>query len=559
MTTSLWDEEIGAKIAKVLSEMAEPVRLLMFVEDEPCAACHTQQNLLENIVALSDKLALEVISSPEHGQTIEAYTVDKSPATVPLGQKDYGIRFYGVTTGQEFASLLEAIMMISRGRSGLTPELEAKVRAIQRPVHLQIFVTLTCPYCARMVHTAHQFAYLNDHIQADMIESSQFLDLAETYQVEAVPKTVINETTALEGAQPAPAFYLAILQAVDPQAYQRIEARMHDDERRRDVLPLQEGRVYDLIIVGGGPAALSAALYAARKKLSVGLIAENMGGQLTYTAQIDNYLGLPGVEGSELLHMFQSHAESYPLAELVGVPVTTVKEADEGFLVLTSDDQVFTAQSIIYCAGKEYVRLGVPNEERFLGHGIAFCATCDAPLYTGRRVAVVGGANSAFTAVRDLLSYASQVFLIHRRETFTADATLVEEVKGNPKVRVHTPYQVISFVGDERLTGVEVRSLETGQTETLEVDGVFLEIGLSPNSEPVRTLMQLNERGEIPVGKDGSTGLPGLFAAGDVTDIPEKQIAVAVGQGALAALTAYQYLVEGGLVTRRPELEAQWG
>lgn len=559
MPKSLWDEKTGAKIGEALSEMGEPVRLLLFVEDDPCPACRTQESLLEDVAVLSEKLTLEIVRSKDNEPQVETYAIDRFPTTLVLGQRDYGIRFYGVTAGQEFASFLEAIMMVSRGRSGLDPDLETAVRAIQRPVHLQVFVTLTCPYCARMVHTAHQFAYVNDHIQADMVESSQFLDLAERYQVEAVPKTIINETTALEGAQPASDVYLAILQTVDPETYKHIEAGVREAEGSRQVLPLEEGHVYDVLIVGGGPAALSAALYAARKKLRVGLVAEKMGGQLGYTAQIDNYLGLPGMGGDELLALFQAHAESYPLPELVGVAVTAVEEAHEGFLVLTGDGREFTAQSIIYCAGKEYNRLGVPNEERFIGRGIAFCATCDAPLYTGRRVAVVGGANSAFTAVRDLLSFASEVHLIHRRETFTADAALLEEVEGHPLVRLHTPYQVRSFVGDDRLTGVEIESREDEETETLEVDGVFLEIGLSPNTEPVAALVKLNGQGEIPVQADGSTELPGFFAAGDVTDVPEKQISVAVGQGALAALTAYGYLVERGLVARRPELEGQWG
>jgi thioredoxin reductase len=170
----------------------------------------------------------------------------------------------------------------------------------------------------------------------------------------------------------------------------------------------------------------------------------------------------------------------------------------------------------------------------------------------------VGGGNSAFTAVRDLLSFTSEVHLIHRRDTFTADPALVEEIAGHPKVTVHAPYQVHAFVGSERLEGVEIRSSQDGRSETLEVDGVFLEIGLSPNTGPVKALVGLNERGEIPIHADGSTELPGFFAAGDVTDVPEKQISVAVGQGALAALTAYAYLVERGVVARRPELEAEW-
>jgi thioredoxin-disulfide reductase len=317
----------------------------------------------------------------------------------------------------------------------------------------------------------------------------------------------------------------------------------------RNVKPMEEDHTYDVIIVGGGPAAMSAALYAARKNLDVGLVAAKIGGQMTYTAQIENYLGFPGIGGNELLQRFQFHMESYPMAELLDVQVSTVEKTPKGFIVRTDAGQSLTAHTVIYCAGKEYSRLGVPNEERFIGRGIAFCATCDAPLYAGRRVAVVGGANSAFTAVRDLLNFASEIHLIHRRETFKADAALVTEITGHPKVTFHTPYQVTAYAGEERLAGVEITSTH-GQTETLEVDGVFLEIGLSPNSEPVKDLLALNERGEVPVNADRSTELPGFFAAGDVTNVTEKQISVAVGDGALAALTAYKYLVENKLAIK---------
>jgi alkyl hydroperoxide reductase subunit F len=249
--------------------------------------------------------------------------------------------------------------------------------------------------------------------------------------------------------------------------------------------------------------------------------------------------------------------ESYPVAELVGARVDAVTREGQAFAVRTADGKVFHAQAIVYCAGKEYKRLGVPGEERFLGHGIAFCATCDAPLYTDRTVAVVGGGNSALTAVRDLLSFAREVHVIHRRESFKADAALVDEVKGHPRVRLHAPYEVVSFVGDERLTGAEIRSAD-GQTETLAVDGVFLEIGLVPNTAPVKDIVQLNERDEIPIQADHSTALAGLFAAGDATSVPEKQIAIAVGGGALAALTAYRYLVENRLVTPKAGVDDDW-
>ena len=559
MAPPLWDDETKTEIEEALAGMQEPVTLLLFVETgEDCEACETQQALLEMLAALSDQLALEVHDLDEDAEVTAQYGVDLAPATVPLGAVDHGIRFYGLTAGQEFSSLLHAVLMISHGSSGLDPGLEHLVEAIDVPVDLKVFVTLTCPYCPKMVHLANQFAYVSDDIQAQMIEASEFLELAQAYGVEGVPRTVINETTALEGAYPPGPFYLSVLQAVDPEAYAEVEAQIRQEEGLRGVVELEDGRIYDVVIVGGGPAGLSAALYAARKDLSVGLVAKKLGGQLLYTAQVDNYLGLPGIGGTELLQRFKFHAESYPLAELLGVTVTDVERAHGGFLVHTEDGREIGAHAVIYCAGKEYARLGVPNEERFIGRGIAFCATCDAPLYRGRRVAVVGGGNSAFTAVRDLLGFASEIHLIHRRDEFSADAALVEEVRGHPKVTVHTPYEVVSFVGEDFLEGVEMVSRESEQGVMLEAEGVFLEIGLSPNSDAVQGLVALNEKGEIPVNVDRSTELLGFFAAGDVTDVPEKQIAVAVGHGAMAALSAYEYLAERGVVTRRPELEAEW-
>ncbi len=554
----LMDEQTRANLVEILSHMKDPVKLLLFTEKVQCPVCQQQQEVLEAVTALSDKLELKIFNSQEHQEEMAKYGIDKLPATVPMGEKDHGIRFFGLTAGEEFASFLQTIMMISTGYSGLAPQLEALVRDIKEPVHIQVFVTLTCPYCPIMVHTAHQFAYVNDNIRSDMIESSHFLELARKYQVEGVPRTIINETTVLEGAHPEAIFYLTILRAVAPEEYRRIEAAMRDMQGIRKVTPLEEVHTYDVLIIGGGPAAMSAALYAARKGLDVGLVAEKIGGQMTYTAQIENYLGFPGIGGNELFERFQFHMESYPMSELLGIKVTAVKKAGEEFVVRTGDEQEFKAHGVIYCAGKEYGRLGVPNEERYLGRGIAFCATCDAPLYTGRNVAVVGGGNSAFTAVRDLLNFAKEIHLIHRRKSFKADAALVEEIEGNPKVKFHTPYQVRAFIGNGRLTGIEIYSPEDEQTKTLEVDGVFLEIGLSPNTEPVKELIKLNQRGEVPVNPDKSTELPGFFAAGDVTNIPEKQISVAVGDGALAALTAYKYLVDNKLVTKKSGVDDEW-
>ena len=250
--------------------------------------------------------------------------------------------------------------------------------------------------------------------------------------------------------------------------------------------------------------------------------------------------------------------EKHPIAEAIGVDISKIEKNNDRFLLITEDNRRFNAMSVIYCAGKEYRRLGVPGEDRFIGKGIGFCATCDAPLYMGKRVAVVGGGNSAFTSVRDLINFASEIHLVHRKKEFRADASLIEEAQKAKNVTFHNPVEVREFLGEDKLTGIRLESIDSKEKLDLPVDGVFLEIGLTPNSMPLKDLIELNKFGEIPANRDQSTQLKGLFAAGDVTDVEEKQISVAVGQGALAALTAYKYLLENKLTKSKSDTKELW-
>ncbi|MGQ9551081.1 MAG: protein disulfide oxidoreductase [Candidatus Bathycorpusculaceae bacterium] len=556
--SKLIDEETAAKLKSVLADLASPVRLLLFTQKNACPTCKQQNEILEELVSLTNRLELEVYDFILNSDEVGNYRIDKIPATVVVGERDYGIRFYGLTAGYEFTSLVEAIFMVSTGQSGLDPQLESLVRSIKEPVHIQVMVTLTCPYCPRMVHTAHQFAMANENIRADMVEASEFPQLAQRYNVTGVPKTIINEVHSFEGALPAEAAYLEVLAAVNPEEYRRLKEAVREMTGVSKARRAEEEHEYEVIIVGGGPAAMSAAIYAVRKGLNVALIAKKLGGQINYTASVENYLGLPEIGGSDMAELFRSHLEKYPIAEALGINVVKVQKDEDGFIVTTEDNRRFKAKSLIYCAGKEYRRLGVPGEEHFIGRGIGFCATCDAPLFRGKQVAVVGGGNSAFTAARDLLSFASRVYLIHRRDEFRADEALVQEVRKSPKVSFHTSMIVKSFLGEDRLTGVRLESVDGKERFDLKVDGVFLEIGLTPNSDPLKGLVELNEWGEVPTNRDQSTKTEGLFAAGDVTDFKEKQISIAVGQGAAAALAAHKYLVEKKLAKSSVGLKESW-
>ena len=544
----LFDDKVTGEIKSILADLSGHVKIEYFTQEFACGACRDQQQLMTELAGMSDKLSLEIYDLVSDAEKARTYGISKVPATVVIGEKDYGIRFYGITGGYEFSSLMEAITMVSKGKSGLEPELESLIQLIDMPVHLEIMVTLTCPYCPKMVHLAQQMALINNNINADMVESSEFPQLVQRYSVNGVPRTVINEQPAFEGALPPFEAIMELLKIVKPNEYDRIDAQMREASGERVATKASPDQEYDVIIVGAGPAAMSATIYASRKNLEVALLGDQIGGQITNTASIENWLGIPSISGQELAYQFRDHAEHYPVAEQLEVIVQKIEKKDNRFVVSTTEGVLYKARSVIYCAGKEYRRLGVAGENRFIGQGIAFCATCDAPLFRDKRVAVIGGGNSAFTAARDLLSYAREIHIINILDDFQADPVLQKEVAKGRHVKLHPSTTVKEFLGDDRLSGVRLESLDGTERMDLAVEGAFLEIGLIPNTRPVEGLVELNEKGEIPVKPDQSTAIPGFFAAGDVTDETQKQIVVAAGAGAKAALASNEYLLAGTAV-----------
>lgn len=544
MATRFLNDEVKVEVQKAFEALEKPVRIVHFTQRHACGACADQEELLRELAAMSDKLELEIRELVADANEATRLQIDKVPATAIMGERDHGIRFYGFTGGYEFASLLESILMVSTGRSELDPTVEAIARAIREPVHLEIMVTLTCPYCPRMVRLAHQLAFANENVRADMVDSAEFPTLVERYHVQGVPRTVINGRAAFEGALQPTAAALEILKEIDPAEYERFDAALREARGERRAVEASPEERYDLIVIGAGAAGLSAALYAVRKGRRVLLIGKKAGGQINDTASVENYLGMAQIGGRELAETFRDHVETYPVAERCHTSVEEVRRSGDGFEVSTEHGQTFRGRALVYAAGKQYRTLGVPGEERFLGRGIAFCATCDAPLFREKRVAIVGGGNSAMTAARDLRAYAKEIHIVQNLDRLTADPVLVREVEAADNVQLHLAMQVREFLGDEQLRGVRVSSADGEKRYDLSVEGVFLEIGLVPNTAPVRALVELDTSGEIPVQRDQSTSVPGLFAAGDATDEPQKQIVIAAGDGARAALSADAYLAE---------------
>jgi alkyl hydroperoxide reductase subunit F len=304
--------------------------------------------------------------------------------------------------------------------------------------------------------------------------------------------------------------------------------------------------MYDLAILGGGPAAMTAGLYAVRKNLTTLMIARDIGGQLLLTNEIENWIGIKHISGFELNRKFEDHLSSVNgIKRKIGVTVTDLTRS-EGIFRITADASNYESRAVILATGKRSRPLDVPGEKELAGRGISYCATCDAPLYTGRNVAVVGGGNSAVQAVIDLQPIAESITLINIMPDLQADGVLIDRMRESGDVKILTGSRINAVNGEKRVESVTVEHLDSGETKDMEVQGVFVEIGLIPNSDFVDGTVERNAHGEVIVDCLSRTNVAGVFAAGDVTTVPAKQIIVAAGEGAKAALSAYDYLVMNG-------------
>ncbi len=299
--------------------------------------------------------------------------------------------------------------------------------------------------------------------------------------------------------------------------------------------------MYDLIIIGGGPAGMTAAVYAARKKLNALLLTKDIGGQVNWTLGIENYMGYQFIEGTELIKKFEEQVNQFPLDIKVGEAVSSLSQRDGSFEVKTDKDETHQAKAVIIATGKRPRQLNVPGEEKLKGKGVTYCATCDGPLFSGMKVAVIGGGNSALEAADDMVKIAEHVYLISITP-LTGDAVLIDKVQAASNLTMFLEYEVLEITGDKFADGIKIRDLKSKQEKELKVSGVFVEIGLIPNSELAKGMVAQNQRGEVIINCDSETNIAGVFAAGDVTSVPEKQIVVAAGEGAKAALRAHHYL-----------------
>jgi alkyl hydroperoxide reductase subunit F len=305
---------------------------------------------------------------------------------------------------------------------------------------------------------------------------------------------------------------------------------------------------YDLIILGGGPAAMSAAVYAARKMLNCAIITKDFGGQIRETSEIENWLGFQNINAKDLADSFEEHVKGFDIPVGLGLGVSGVTKESDTFRVHADNGKVYSSQTLILATGKTHRPLNVPGEKELVGRGVAYCATCDAPFYREKKVVVAGGGNSAFTTAVDLVKVDAEVTLVHFLKGWQADEVLQGRLKGSGTVKFLDYHQVVRIEGEEGVTGVTVKKRDAGKEETIEANGIFIEVGLLPNNEMVKELAELNDQGEVIVDCMCQTSVEGLYGAGDVTTVPHKQIVIAAGEGAKATLSAYSYLINKSLI-----------
>jgi len=306
-------------------------------------------------------------------------------------------------------------------------------------------------------------------------------------------------------------------------------------------IPAEIDGTLDIAVIGAGPAGMTAAVYSARKKLKTAIISKDVGGQVAWTMGIENYLGFQYITGRELTTKFQEQVREYPIPMVLD-EVREIKTEPEGFLLVTTGGRSISSRTVIIATGKRPRELGLPREKDLVGRGVSYCATCDAPFFKGKSVAVCGGGNSAVTAAIELNEIASKVYIVSRNP-WRADGILIDKANALEKLEKRIGYDATEIVGDKTAQGLRIKDQKTGKEEMLDVQGIFVEIGLDPNTEFVKGLLKLNKYNEIVVDCMCRTEVPGLYAAGDVTEVHEKQIVVAAGEGAKAALSAYEYLL----------------
>lgn len=445
--------------------------------------------------------------------------------------EDTGIRFRGVPNGHEFTSLLMAILN-SDGKGKNLPDLNLceRIRALKGPVRLTTYVSLTCTNCPDVVQALNVMAVLNPSIRHEMVDGGIHPEEIGRLKIQGVPSVFADGE----------------LLHVGRGELGELLAKLEERYGVEPVRPENAERDYDVVVVGGGPAGSAAAIYSARKGLKVAVVADRIGGQVKETVGIENLISVPETTGSRLADDLRTHMERYSIDLFEHRKVEDVEVSGKDKVLAVKGGEKFRAPAVIVATGASWRRLNVPGEAEYIGKGVAFCPHCDGPFYRGKHVAVVGGGNSGIEAAIDLAGICSKVTVLEFMDELKADRVLQQKVGSLRNVEVFLGIQTTEVTGDgEKMTGLQVKDRKTGQERFIGLDGVFVQIGLTANSSVFKQVVETNRSGEIVIDTYCRTNVPGIYAAGDVSTVPYKQIVISMGEGAKAALSAFEDRIRG--------------
>jgi len=480
--------------------------------------------MLNDIASTSDRIKVDLRTK---SSTMPWFTLLKDG-------KETGVEFQGIPGGHEFTSLIVAILNASG--LGKLPDtgISHRIQALKGPLHIKTYISLSCENCPDVVQALNQVALAHPDITHTMIDGALMSEELAAKGIQGVPSVVIDDNLLHSGRAT-----LADLLA-------KLEERYLDKSAPKEIRNIGHA---DVLVIGGGPAGAAAAIYSVRKGLKTYLVAERIGGQMQETKGIENFVGTTYTEGVRVSADFDQHLRSYPVQILEHRRVERIEETqDKRKLVTLTSGEVLSADAIIVATGAKWRELGVPGEKEYIGRGVAFCPHCDGPYYKGKKVAVVGGGNSGVEAAIDLAGICNEVVLFEYADKLKADDVLVQKLKSLPNVSVVTEAKTETIHGNgEKVLGMSYQNRKTGESVRIDLDGIFVQIGLSPNSAVVKDLVEINKFGEIVIDPKGRTSHQGIYAAGDVTTVPFKQIVIAMGEGAKVALTAFEDRMRAGV------------
>jgi len=512
------DSNLKTQLKAYLEKVTQPFEIVASLDDGEKS--QEMLSLLQDIASLSDKITLKT-----DGQDARK----PSFALNRIGG-DIGLRFAGLPMGHEFTSLVLALLQVGGHPSKTAPEVIEQIKNIEGEYHFETYFSLSCQNCPDVVQALNLMAVLNPAIRHVAIDGALFQDEVEARQVMSVPSIYLNGELFGQGRM----------------GEEEILAKLDTGAAARDAEKLNAKDAFDVLVIGGGPAGAAAAIYAARKGIRTGVAAERFGGQVLDTMAIENFISVKETEGPKLARALEEHVREYDvdIMNLQRAAALIPAGADGLHEVKMDSGASLKARTLILATGARWREMNVPGEQEYRGRGVAYCPHCDGPLFKGKRVAVIGGGNSGVEAAIDLAGIVAHVTLLEFGEELRADAVLQRKLQSLGNVTILKMAQTTEVRGDgQKVTGLVYKDRTSEALHEVELEGIFVQIGLLPNSDWLKGSVELSRFGEIIVDAKGQTNIPGVFAAGDVTTVPYKQIVIAVGEGAKASLSAFDHLI----------------